>query len=123
VPELQRQVDRFVVYNNEQRPHRARSYVTPREAFESLANGRPGDPVAETDFRVRTAKIDSCGKVTLRHDSRLFHIAVGRRWKGTKVRLYVADLDVRIFTFDGKLLRQFTLDTTRTYQPQRAPPL
>ena len=30
---------------------------------------------------------------------------------------YVAGLDVRIVTFDGKLLRQITLDTTKTNQP------
>jgi hypothetical protein len=121
VPELQRQVDRFVEHYNELRPHRARSYVTPREAFEALAKARPGDPVAETHFRIRTDKVDSCGKVTLRHDSKLFHIGIGRRWKGIPIRLYVADLDVRIVTFDGKLLRQLTLDTTRIYQPSGLP--
>ncbi len=52
-------------------------------------------------------KLDSCAKVTLRD----------WRWKGTSIRLYIADLDIRIVTFDGKLLRQLTLDTTRTYQP------
>ena len=86
-----------------------------------MAKARPGDPVAGTHFRVRTDKVDSCGKVTLRHDSRLFHIAIGRRWKGTPIRLYVADLDVRIVTFDGTLLRQLTLDTTRRYQPSGLP--
>ena len=28
--------------------------------------------------RVRIDKVDSCGTVTLRHDSKLFHIGVGR---------------------------------------------
>jgi hypothetical protein len=121
VPELQRQVDRFVVAYNEERPHRARGLVTPKAAFDALDKARPGDPVAETHFRVRTDKVDSCGKVTLRHDSKLFHIAIGRRWKGTQIRLYVADLDVRIMTFDRKLLRQLTLDTMRTYQPSGLP--
>jgi len=119
--ELQRQVDRFVAAYNEERPHRARGLVTPKAAFDALDKARPGDPVAETHFRVRTDKVDGCGKVTLRYDSKLFHIAIGRRWKGTKIRLYVADLDVRIVTFDGKLLRQLTLDTTRTYQPSGLP--
>ena len=48
-----------------------------------------------------------------RSTSRLFHIAIGRPWKGTPIRLYVADLDVRILTFEGTLLRQLTLDTTQ----------
>jgi hypothetical protein len=30
--------------------------------------------------------------------------------------LYVADLDVRIVTFDGELLRHLTIDPARTYQ-------
>jgi transposase InsO family protein len=119
--ELQRQVARFVSAYNEERPHRARGFVTPQAAFDALDKARPGDPVAGTHFRVRTDKVDSCGKVTLRHDSKLFHIAIGRRWKGTPIRLYVADLDVRVVTFDGKLLRQLTLDTTRTYQPSGLP--
>ena len=76
----------------------------------------PPSPVAGTRFRVRTD-----GKVTLRHESKMFHIAVGRRWSGTRICLYVADLDVRIVTFDGKLLRQLTLDTTRRYQPSGLP--
>jgi transposase InsO family protein len=121
LPELQRQVDRFVASYNEQRPHSSCANHTPKDAFDALHKARPGDPVAGTHFRVRTDKVDSCGKVTLRHDSKLFHIAIGRRWKGTKIRLYVADLDVRIVTFDGKLLRQLTLDTTRTYQPSGLP--
>jgi hypothetical protein len=121
VPELQRQVDRFVADYNERRPHSSCGDRPPKVAFDALDKARPGDPVAGTHFRVRTDKVDSCGKVTLRHDSKLFHIAIGRRWKGTKIRLYVADLDVRVVTFDGKVLRQLTLDTTRTYQPSGLP--
>ena len=39
----------------------------------------------------------------------------------TRIRLYVVDLDVRVVTVDGKLLRQLTLDTTRRYQPSGLP--
>jgi hypothetical protein len=82
VPELQRQVDRFVALYNDERPHRARGYSTPKAAFEALEKARPGSPVAGTHFRVRTDKVDSCGKVTLRHESTLFHIGVGGSGKG-----------------------------------------
>jgi transposase InsO family protein len=121
IPELQRQVDRFVERYNEARPHRARGSHTPKEAFEARDKAPPGDPVVGTHFRVRTDPVDSCGKVTLRHDSRLFHIGVGRQWKGRRIRLYVADFDVRIVTFVGQLLRHFTLDPTRRYQPSGLP--
>ena len=51
--------------------------------------------MVDNHYRVRTDKVDRGGKVTLRHDSRLFHIGIGRRWKGTPIRLYVAGLDIR----------------------------
>ena len=119
--ELQAQLDRFVTSYNEERPHRARGSLTPKAAFDALAKARPGSPVAETHFRVRTDKVDSCGKVTLRHGSRLFHIGIGRRHKGTRIRLYVAGLDVRVVTWNGELLRHLTLDTSRAYQPSGSP--
>jgi hypothetical protein len=43
------------------------------------------------------------------------HIGIGRAHKHTRVLVLVADLDVRILTLDGELLRALTLD----YQPRR----
>jgi hypothetical protein len=37
------------------------------------------------------------------------------------IRLYLADLDIRIVTLDSTLLRHLTLDTSRTYQPSGLP--
>jgi hypothetical protein len=37
------------------------------------------------------------------------------------VLLLVNDLDVRVITEDGELLRQLTLDPTKTYQPTGRP--
>ncbi len=121
IPDLQSQIDRFVRSYNEERPHRARGSLTPKAAYEALAKAGPGSPVAQTQFRVRTDKVDSCGKVTLRHGSRLFHIGIGRRYKGKRIRLYVAGLDIRVVTWDGTLLRQLTLDTSKAYQPSGEP--
>jgi transposase InsO family protein len=117
--ELQAQLDRFVAYYNDQRPHRARSRHTPRQAFDARDKARPGSPVTRPHFRVRTDRVDNGGNVSLRHDSKLFHIGVGRAHKGTKVRLYIADTNIRIVTFEGELIRQLTLDPTRIYQPRR----
>jgi hypothetical protein len=56
---------------------------------------------------------------TLRYSSRLHHIGIGRRWAGTNVLILARDLDIRINTQDdGELIREFTLDPTRNYQPQ-----
>jgi hypothetical protein len=59
--------------------------------------------------------------VTLRYRSKLFHVGVGRVHAGVRVLLLVNDLDVRVLTQDGELLRQLILDPTKTYQPTGRP--
>ena len=79
---------------------------------------RQGIRISE-HFRVRRDRVDTDGKLTLRHSSRLHHIGIGRRYAGTKVLILARDLDIRIITQDdGELIREFTLDPTRNYQPQ-----
>ena len=118
--ELQAQVDRFVAYYNEVRPHRARERRPPRVAFEARDKARPSGPMIRvgTGVRVRRDRIDNNGKVTLRHRTRLHHIGVGHAHKGKRVIMLVDGLDVRVVSQDGELLRQLTLDPTRDYQPQ-----
>jgi transposase InsO family protein len=113
---LQRQIDRFVEYYNFNRPHTSKGRHTPFEAYGARDKARPGMPLGTTHFRVRTDKVDATGKVTLRYDSRFVHIGVGRAHRGTPIRLYVADLDVKVVTFDGELLRHLTIDPSRRYQ-------
>jgi hypothetical protein len=72
--------------------------------------------VIEATYRVRRDRIDGGGAVTLRHDSTLLHIKVGRRHAGTRVLLLVAGLDVRVVSEDGELLRELTIDPTRSYK-------
>ena len=69
-------------------------------------------------FRVRRDKVDITGVITLRHDSRLHHIGLGRKLTGTRVLVLVADLEVRVLTEDGELIRALTLDPNRDYQPK-----
>jgi hypothetical protein len=76
----------------------------------------PRGPVIGTTYRVRKDRIDTGGAVTLRHDSKLLHIKVGRRYAKTRVLMLVAGLDVRIVTEDGELIRELTIDPTKTYQ-------
>ena len=73
--------------------------------------------VVPAHFRVRRDKVDITGTITLRHNSRLHHIGLGRRLIGTRVLVLVADLDVRVLSEDGELIRRLTLDPTRDYQP------
>ena len=119
IAELQAQVDRFVAYYNEVRPHRSKGRRTPQSAFESRDRARP-TARANTytrELRVRHDKIDKDGTVTLRYKSKLHHIGMGRALKGTRVILLVAGRNVRIITTDGRLLRDFELDPSRDYQP------
>src|SRR5439155_162773 len=69
--------------------------------------------VVPTHCRIRRDKVDITGVVTLRHNSRLHHIGLGRGLTGTRVLALVADLEVRVLTEDGELLRAFNLDPSR----------
>lgn len=119
VTELQAQLDTFAGYYNHHRPHRALGRRTPAVAFAARPKATPARPgfVIPTHHRVRHDKVDHSGVITLRHNSRLHHIGLGRRHAGTRVLVLVADLDVRVLTEDGQLLRAFTLDPARDYQP------
>lgn len=116
---LQAQIDRFVAYYNTIRPHRARDRTTPQAAFDARDKARPQGPkiTVSRDTRVRRDIVDSRGKITLRHKSRLHHIGVSREHTGKRVIVLVAGLDVRILSTDGELLRALTLDPEKDYQP------
>jgi transposase InsO family protein len=118
---LQAQLDDFTSYYNTGRPHRATGRRTPLAAWNARPRAIParqGIRVSE-HFRVRRDRIDTDGKLTLRHNSRLHHIGIGRRWAGTKVLILARDLELRIITQDdGELIRELTLDPARNYQPQ-----
>ena len=119
IGELQAQLDRFVAYYNEVRPHRGIGRQTPKAAWEARDKARPSGPkiVVGAGVRVRRDRIDKVGRVTLRHRSRLHHIGVGRLHKGVRVIMLIDGLDVRIVSEKGELLRHLTLDPTRDYQP------
>ena len=121
IAELQAQVDRFTSYYNEVRPHRAKGRSTPKAAFDARDKARASGPKIRigAGVRVRRDRIDNNGKVTLRHRTRLHHIGVGHAHKNKRVILLVHDLDVRVLSEDGELLRRLTLDPSRDYQPQR----
>jgi len=116
---LQAQLDRFVAYYNDARPHRALGRRTPREVFDAKVKAHPARDVPDTHFRVRHDRVDKTGCVTLRYQSRLRHIGVGRAHKGQRVLLLVADRDVRVVNEDGELIRQLVIDPTCDYQQRR----
>jgi len=116
VQELQSMLEWFRTYYNDVRPHRALDRMTPVDAYGARPKATPSGPIIEAPFRLRRDRIDGAGSVTLRHDSRLHHIKVGRRFAGTRVLMLVAGLDVRIVNEDGELLRSLTIDPSTGYQ-------
>jgi hypothetical protein len=114
--DLQRQIDWFRCYYNTRRPHRALGRRTPIEAFEARPKATPSGHRLPSHYRIRRDRIDRSGVITLRYNSRLHHIGLGRRYAGIRVMVLVADLDVRVLTEDGELLRELVLDPSRDYQ-------
>jgi transposase InsO family protein len=120
--QLQRQLDTFRTYYNDVRPHRALHRCTPTTAYTARPKAVPtGTPLHAGHWRIRHDRIDPSGVFTLRHNSRLHHIGVGRGHAGTDVLVLVHDLDIRVLTSDGELLRELRLDPSRDYQPQPKP--
>jgi transposase InsO family protein len=119
---LQHQLDAFVDEYNHRRPHRSLPH---RATPATIDSARPkADPATRLDThnRVRTDRVDQAGSVTLRADGRLHHIGVGRHHYRTRVLILAHDLNIKIINAaTGELLRDFTLDPTRDYQPTGAP--
>jgi transposase InsO family protein len=115
--ELQEKLDAFAHYYNAIRPHRALGGRTPLQAYSSRIKARPVGAAPSTYFRVREDRVDDTGKVSLRYDSKLYKIGLGRAHKGRVIKLLIADLNVRVIDANGELIRELTLDPSRVYQP------
>ena len=118
--ELQGQLDAFAHYYNDMRPHRALGGHTPLQAYSARTKARPAGSNPATHFRVREDKVDKTGKVSLRYESRLYKIGLGRAHTGRTVKLLIADQQIRVIDTNGELLRELKLDPSRTYQPLTA---
>jgi transposase InsO family protein len=116
---LQLQLDTFRDYYNAYRPHKALEHTTPRSAYEARPKALPKDgPLPVDHYRTRRDVVDTGGTVTLRHNSRLHHIGLGRRWAGVAVLVLVHELNIRVITEEGELIRQLVPDPSRDYQRQ-----
>jgi transposase InsO family protein len=117
--QLQREIDRFVSYYNEVRPHRGIGRKTPASVYGAREKARPTGAVVPTDGRrLRLDKVDKTGAVTLRYRGRLHHIGIGAAYKGWRIAMLVDDRTIEIVGLDGSPLRKLVLDPTRDYQPQ-----
>jgi len=117
LPELQCQIDTFVTYYNECRPHRGIGRKIPRDVYDAQVKAHPSAP-PQSHLRIRHDKVDACGKLTLRYEGKLRHIGMGARFKGQAVVLMIADAEVRILSPEGEPLRILALESARDYHPQ-----
>jgi hypothetical protein len=93
------------------RPHRALDRRTPWQAYTARPKATATGPYIDPHCRVRRDRVDQAGTVTLRHNSRLHHIGVGRQHAGTRVTLLIHDLHIRVIDrHTGEILRELTLD-------------
>ena len=124
IAELQTQLDTFVNTYNHHRPHRSLPHrATPATIYTTRPKATPANSNHDTHYRVRHDKVDRAGSVTLRHNSRLHHIGIGKHHTGTYVVLLIDDLHIRIINAaTGEILRDLTLDTTKDYQGTGQPP-
>ncbi|HTU38946.1 MAG TPA: hypothetical protein VMF35_13185, partial [Acidimicrobiales bacterium] len=68
------------------------------------------------DRRLRLDKVDTKGRITLRHRGRLHHIGIGNPYAGWRVAMLIDGLDIEIVGLDGSPLRRLVLDPTKDYQ-------
>jgi transposase InsO family protein len=123
IAQLQRQLDRFRRYYNTIRPHRAIGRRTPAEAYAARPKAHPTGPRIGPHYRVRRDRVDHGGVITVRYDSRLRHIGLGREHARKRVLALIADRHIRVIDAEtGELLRDLTLDPSRDYQPLGRPP-
>src|ERR1700744_1891787 len=114
---LQRQLDRFASYYNDERPHRGIGRRTPASVYAAKEKAVPSLSFVKVgDRRLRFDRVDKAGRVTLRRRGRLHHIGVGRPYSGWRVAMLIDDLDIEIVGVDGSPLRRLVLDPTKDYQ-------
>jgi transposase InsO family protein len=97
VRQLQALLDQFRHYYNTIRPHRALGRRTPQQAYAARPKAVPTvTPINTGHYGVRHDRIDNSGVITLRHNSRLHHIGLGRAHAVTRVLVLVRDRHIRV---------------------------
>ena len=95
--QLQRQLDRFVAYYNEVRPHRGIGRKTPASVYAAREKAVPSPSFVKVgERRLRFDRVDRAGSVTLRHRGRLHHIGIGNAYAGWRVAMLIDGLNIEI---------------------------
>jgi transposase InsO family protein len=114
---LQRQLDTFVEYYNDIRPHKETGRRPPAVAYGARDKRVPRRAAIDAvGYRVRRDRVAKNGTVTLRHRGRLHHIGIGRPYAGWPILLLVAGTDVSVLDVSGTVIRHLRLDPRVDYQ-------
>jgi transposase InsO family protein len=113
--ELQTQLDQFRDHYNTRRPHRARDGQTPATAYAATPEALPAGP-PQPHFRVRSDRVGTDGKMSLRHAARMHHLGIGYRHRGKRVLALIDDTTVTVIHINtGEILSEHTIDPDKTY--------
>ncbi|MGZ6801347.1 MAG: integrase core domain-containing protein [Mycobacteriaceae bacterium] len=112
IHELQDQIDAFTERYNQRRKHRSLARRTPLEVWTTTPRAGPEPHPLDTPTRIITRTI-----VNTRFElDRTCLIALGTRYNGQTATAVITGQHAHVF-IDGKLIRELTIDPTRTYQP------
>jgi transposase InsO family protein len=114
IEELQRLLDAFRDIYNHHRPHRGIGRRRPGDVWAALPKAHPVRVATEHETLVRTHQVWSAGAITLANNC---IVMLGRAHAGTQVTtIRRGDHLTVIATETGDILREFTIDPTRTHQ-------
>jgi transposase InsO family protein len=115
IDQLQVLVDQFVDYYNHHRPHRAHRQIPARVHTTGPRTG-PGTLPINQPVNIRRVTVNRNGIV----NTSPWRIGVGAEWAGHRITLYLQDNYAAVFS-GNQLVRQLTIDPTRSYQPTGKP--
>ena len=110
--ELQAQIDTFIERYNHRRPHRSLKRRTPLDVWTATPHAGPEPHPLDTPTRIVTRKVTNTRLEINRHCV----IALGTRYNGQTATAVITGQHAHVF-IHGKLIRDLTIDPTRSYQP------
>lgn len=122
VEELQHILEEFQRVYNTERPHRSLERQAPHEWYHRTLKALPKekDITRDREFRIRHDRVDTNGKLTLRHDGQLRHLGV-RKINRRKNAVMIIDTEeatvVEVAT--GEILSRHVINEDRNYWPDR----
>lgn len=118
ITDLQTLADTFDHLYNTERPHSSLGGATPDEVWTSRE--RCPEPTGPTEPTTRISDLTVSATGSIKTVGR-YQIQLGREWSGATVSVIMTGDHVRII-YKRQLVRELTIDPTRTYQPIGRPP-